>query len=141
MPSDRFPGRAKVTFGWLNSVPISQAAIAISGAYGEKLDSDQNTVLIQPDANPGDCYHWYSKQKSPANQGAVTKIVVEGLWPDHEYCFYAVYQPRAVPPDATEPGADQASDGEKLSYGWSSNISCFTVTWKDSWGTPADPPT
>ena len=59
------------------------------------------------------------------------------------YCFYAVYQPRAVPPDATEPGADQASDGEKLSYGWSkpSNISCFTVTWKDSWGTPADPPT
>lgn len=142
MPSDRFPGRAKVTFGWLNSVPISQAAIAISGVYGEKLDSDQNTVLIQPDANPGDCYHWYSKQKPPANQGDVTKIVVEGLWPDHEYCFYAVYQPNTVPPDATEPGADQASDGEKLSYGWSrpSDISCFTVTWKDSWVMPADPP-
>ena len=109
MPSDRFPGRAKVTFGWLNSVPISQAAIAISGVYGEKLDSDQNTVLIQPDANPGDCYHWYSKQKSPANQGDVTKIVVEGLWPDHEYCFYAVYQPNTVPPDATELGADQGN--------------------------------
>ena len=137
VPSERFAGRAKVTFGWLNPVPVAQAGVAITGVYGEKLATDQNVVGVQSDAKPGDCYHWYVRRPANPDQADAVKIAVDGLWPHQKYCFYAMYQTRQ-----TESYETYIDDTDRLTAGWSkpTEINCFTVSWNNDWGTPAYPP-
>lgn len=121
-PSKAFDGRVSVTFSWLNEVGVYRAAVAISGVYGHPNPGDDFVVHAQPAATTGDCWNWYSYiPRKPAQPNSLN-TVVDGLWANQEYCFYASYQ-----------------KSEKSDWSQPSDIECFITTWKPKWGIPEYP--
>lgn len=121
-PSAAFPGRVKISFGWLHDTGVYRAAIAVSGVYGHSSSGDTFVAHAQRDASTGDCWNWYSMIHRNAAQPESIQTVVDGLWGNQQYCFYATYQ------------ANSTSE-------WSqpTQIECFETTWRSKWGTPEYP--
>ena len=121
-PSQAFPGRVRVIFGWMNPVGIRRASIAVSGIYGYPNPGDDYISTEQTSAATGECWNWYSMIHRNGSQPEVVDNAIDGLWPNHTYCYFASYE-----------GDDQD--------GWSkpTDIDCFETTWRDDWGTPEYP--
>ena len=122
-PSQAFPGRIRVTFGWINEVGISRAGIAISGVYGEPNPGDDFISVEQTSAATGECWNWYRYIHRNGAQPEVANTEIDGLWPNQQYCYFASYE------------GDDRSGWSKLT-----DITCFDVTWYDDWGKPTYPP-
>jgi hypothetical protein len=120
-PSLDLPGRVDLTLTWINSVPITQSAVAIEGVYGQADPNDYFIDHQEPAAGTGECWNWYHYGPREDAQPDVVRLQVSGLWPDQQYCFYTAFR---IDTGYSEPTA----------------IRCETATWKAEWGKPAQAP-
>lgn len=120
-PDADLPGRVDLTLTWINTVAVTQAAVAIEGVYGEADPTDYFVDHSEPAAATGECWNWYHYVAGDDAQPKKVYLRIYGLWPQQRYCFYTVY---------------------RITSGYSkpSAISCEEATWRSDWGKPAQVP-
>lgn len=114
-------GRIDLNLTWINSVAVSQTAVAVQGVYGEVDPTDFFIDHTEPKASPGGCWNWYHYNPRDDAAPKTVDIQVKGLWPDQQYCFYIVYQVNG-------------------GYSKPSPVYCQVAMWEPGWGDPAQAP-
>jgi hypothetical protein len=115
-------GRVDLNLTWINSVAVSQTAVAVQGVYGEVDQTDFFIDHTEPKASSGGCWNWYHYNPRDDAAPKTVDIQVKGLWPDQQYCFFIAYQVNGV-------------------YSKPSPVYCQVATWEPGWGKPAQAPT